>query len=510
MTHASTQTRLSYGFAQSQGVILLPVSEESAEPRCQYRHDASFEALIEAQRVSGAAVTFEEISAADFEAALGTIYRDSASEAAQVAADADDDLASLADTAASIDDLLAQNDDAPVVRLINALLLEAVKEGASDVHIETEERRLLVRFRVDGILREVISPKRALAPLLVSRIKVMGKLDIAEKRLPQDGRVSLRVGGYDLDVRISTIPSQFGERVVLRLLDRGQTLRGIDHLGLSDRDNTVLKRILSLPDGMVLVTGPTGSGKTTTLYAGLDMLNDRQRNIMTVEDPIEYTMDGVGQMQVNAKTDLSFARGLRAILRQDPDVIMVGEIRDRETAQIAVESAMTGHLVISTLHTNTAIGAVSRLVEMGVERFLLAPMLRGLIAQRLVRRNCTDCLGDHEVTQAESDLLGQKIKPGEIVKKGLGCDTCQASGYRGRLPLYEIIEVDGALERKMHEGQSEAELIAAARDRGPSILDDGIAKMRLGLTTAQEVARAIHDGAPPQPSISLAASQEDE
>ena len=510
MTHASTQTRLSYGFAQSQGVILLPASEDRAEPRCQYRHDASFEALIEAQRVSGTAVTFEEISPADFEAALGTIYRDSASEAAQVAADADDDLASLADTAASIDDLLAQNDDAPVVRLINALLLEAVKEGASDVHIETEERRLLVRFRVDGILREVISPKRALAPLLVSRIKVMGKLDIAEKRLPQDGRVSLRVGGYDLDVRISTIPSQFGERVVLRLLDRGQTLRGIDHLGLSDRDNTVLKRILSLPDGMVLVTGPTGSGKTTTLYAGLDMLNDRQRNIMTVEDPIEYTMDGVGQMQVNAKTDLSFARGLRAILRQDPDVIMVGEIRDRETAQIAVESAMTGHLVISTLHTNTAIGAVSRLVEMGVERFLLAPMLRGLIAQRLVRRNCTDCLGDHEVTQAESDLLGQKIKPGEIVKKGLGCDTCQASGFRGRLPLYEIIEVDGALERKMHEGRSEAELIAAARDRGPSILDDGIAKMRLGLTTAQEVARAIHDGAPPQPSISLAASQEDE
>lgn len=510
MTNASTQTRLSYGFAQSQGVILLPVSEDRAEPRCQYRHDASFEALIEAQRVSGAAVTFEEISAGEFEAALGTIYRDSASEAAQVAADADDDLASLADTAASIDDLLAQNDDAPVVRLINALLLEAVKEGASDVHIETEERRLLVRFRVDGILREVISPKRALAPLLVSRIKVMGKLDIAEKRLPQDGRVSLRVGGYDLDVRISTIPSQFGERVVLRLLDRGQTLRGIDHLGLSDRDNTVLKRILALPDGMVLVTGPTGSGKTTTLYAGLDMLNDRQRNIMTVEDPIEYTMDGVGQMQVNAKTDLTFARGLRAILRQDPDVIMVGEIRDRETAQIAVESAMTGHLVISTLHTNTAIGAVSRLVEMGVERFLLAPMLRGLIAQRLVRRNCTDCLGDHEITQAESDLLAHKIKPGEIVRKGLGCDTCQDSGFRGRLPLYEIIEVDGALERKMHEGQSEAELIAAARDRGPSILDDGIAKMRLGLTTAQEVARAIHDGAPPQPSVSLAASQEDE
>ena len=398
MPEPSLLPRLAYGFAQSHGVIVTPGAEG---PLCQYRSDAPLEALIEAQRVCGTTLTFEEVGTTEFEAALGTLYRDSASEAAQVAADADDDLVTLADTAASIDDLLAQNDDAPVVRLINALLLEAVKEGASDVHIETEERRLLVRFRVDGILREVISPKRALAPLLVSRIKVMGKLDIAEKRLPQDGRVSLRVGGYDLDVRISTIPSQFGERVVLRLLDRGQTLRGIDHLGLSPRDNTVLKRILALPDGMVLVTGPTGSGKTTTLYAGLDMLNDRQRNIMTVEDPIEYTMDGVGQMQVNAKTDLSFARGLRAILRQDPDVIMVGEIRDRETAQIAVESAMTGHLVISTLHTNTAIGAVSRLVEMGVERFLLAPMLRGLIAQRLVRRNCPDCLADHTVTQRD-------------------------------------------------------------------------------------------------------------
>ncbi len=482
--------RLAYGFAQTNGVVL---SHRSGSTFCQFRADAPFEALIEAQRIHGGPLPYEEITAAEFEAILGTLYRDSATEAAQVAADADDDLASLADTAASVDDLLAQNDDAPVVRLINALLLEAVKEGASDVHIETEERRLLVRFRVDGVLREVLSPKRALAPLLTSRIKVMGKLDIAEKRLPQDGRVSLRVGGYDLDVRISTIPSQFGERVVLRLLDRGQTLRGIDHLGLSERDNGALKRILSRPDGMVLVTGPTGSGKTTTLYAGLDMLNDRQRNIMTVEDPIEYTMDGVGQMQVNAKTDLSFARGLRAILRQDPDVIMVGEIRDRETAQIAVESAMTGHLVISTLHTNTAIGAVARLVEMGVERFLLAPMLRGLIAQRLVRRNCPECLGDHLVTPAESDLLAGKIAAGETVRKSAGCEACHDSGYRGRLPLYEVIEIDTGLERMMHEGGSEAALIAAARARGPGILLDGIEKMRAGLTTAQEVARAVHE-----------------
>lgn len=484
--------RLTYGFAQTHGVILI------ADERglvCQYRAGATVVALVEAQRVAGSPISYAEISAAAFEAALGSTYRDSASEAAQVAADADDDLASLADTAASVDDLLAQNDDAPVVRLINALLLEAVREGASDVHIETEEQRLLVRFRVDGVLREVISPKRALAPLLVSRIKVMGKLDIAEKRLPQDGRVSLRVGGYELDVRISTIPSQFGERVVLRLLDRGQTLRGIDFLGLNDDDLAKLKRILTRPDGMVLVTGPTGSGKTTTLYAGLDMLNDRQRNIMTVEDPIEYTMDGVGQMQVNAKTELSFARGLRAILRQDPDVIMVGEIRDRETAQIAVESAMTGHLLISTLHTNTAIGAVSRLVEMGVERFLLAPMLRGLVAQRLVRKVCQNCAEDHVITEADSALLSGKVTAGTVVKKGAGCDDCQGSGYRGRLPLYEIIEVDTDLERQIHEGLSEATLIAAARARGPGILADGIAKMREGLTTPQEVARAVHEDA---------------
>jgi general secretion pathway protein E len=314
--------------------------------------------------------------------------------------------------------------------------------------------------------------------------------------MPQDGRVSLRVGGYELDVRVSTIPSQFGERVVLRLLDRGKTLLGLDHLGFSERDLGAFKRVLARPDGLLLVTGPTGSGKTTSLYAALDLLNDRQRNIMTVEDPIEYTMDGVGQMQVNPRTDLSFARGLRAILRQDPDVIMVGEIRDRETAQIAVESAMTGHLVLSTLHTNTAIGAVARLVEMGVERFLLAPMLRGLVAQRLVRRTCPECARPHAVTAAESTLLSGMVPAGERVMRGAGCPACHGSGYRGRLPLYEVIEVDGGLERLIHEGASEAQLVAAARARGPGILADGVAKLRQGLTTVEEVARAVHEEAP--------------
>jgi general secretion pathway protein E len=257
----------------------------------------------------------------------------------------------------------------------------------------------------------------------------------------------------------------------------------------------VLHRILARPDGLVLVTGPTGSGKTTSLYAALDLLNDRKRNIMTVEDPIEYTMDGVGQMQVNARTGLTFAKGLRAILRQDPDVIMVGEIRDRETAQIAVESAMTGHLVLSTLHTNTAIGAVARLVEMGVERFLLAPMLRGLVAQRLVRRTCLDCASPHGVTAMESAVLNGAVPAGETVRRGKGCPACHGTGYRGRLPLYEVIEVDAALERLVHEGASEAQLTAAARQRGPGILLDGVDKLRAGLTTVEEVARAVHEDA---------------
>ena len=484
----SAPVRLAYGFASQHGAVLAAGPDG---PVIRHRGDAPLEALLEAQRAAGGLAAFEALDPAGFEEALGAIYRDSASEAAEVAAAADDDLHSLAESAASVDDLLDQNDSAPVVRLINALLLEAVKEGASDIHVEMEERRLVVRFRVDGVLREVIQPRRALAPLLVSRLKVMGRLDIAEKRLPQDGRVSLRVGGYELDVRLSTIPSQYGERVVMRLLDRGQTRMGLTHLGMSGRDLAVFERILARPDGLLLVTGPTGSGKTTTLYAALGRLNDRSRNIMTVEDPIEYAMDGVGQMQVDPRTELTFARGLRAILRQDPDVIMVGEIRDGETARIAVESAMTGHLVLTTLHTNTAIGAVGRLVDMGVERFLMAPMLRGLVAQRLVRRLCPDCAAPHHVTDGEAATLSGALAPGAEVRRAAGCEACGGQGYRGRLPIYEVIETDAELERLIHDGASEAALVREARRRGPGILADGAAKLRAGLTTVEEVVRAV-------------------
>lgn len=488
-------SHLSYSFAKANGVLLNKNGGADGDIRCLHLETAAVSAMMEAQRVAGHLIAFDAVDAAAFDAALSKTYRDSASEAANIAGGDSDDLSALAETAASVDDLLDQKDDAPVVRLINALLLEAVKDGASDIHIEVEEKRLVVRFRVDGMLREVLEPSRALAPQLSSRLKVMGKLDIAEKRLPQDGRVSLRVGSYELDVRISTLPSQFGERVVLRLLDRGQTQLGIAHLGLSERDHAAFNQIITAPEGLVLVTGPTGSGKTTSLYAALHALNDRQRNILTVEDPIEYSMDGVGQIQVNAKTEMTFARGLRAILRQDPDVIMVGEIRDGETARIAVESAMTGHLVLSTLHTNTAIGAVSRLIDMGVERFLLAPMIRGLIAQRLVRKLCPDCRKPHALSPSEADLLSGAVEEGAQVFAPDGCDACAGTGYRGRLPIYEIIAMTPKLETMIHEGASEAMLSREARRTAPGILHDGAEKIRAGLTTVQEVARAVRDDA---------------
>ncbi|MGL4322097.1 MAG: type II secretion system ATPase GspE [Paracoccaceae bacterium] len=479
---------LPYSFARQHGILLQTRDQTLI---CGLREGVSIAAMAEVARIAGAPLQFEPLSPAQFDTALAAAYRDNAAEASD-AAGADGDLATLADSTAIVDDLLDQSEDAPVVRLINALLAEAIKENASDIHIETQERRLIVRFRVDGILREVLAPKRALAPLLVSRIKVMARLDIAEKRLPQDGRVSLRVGGHEVDVRVSTIPSQYGERVVMRLLDRDATRLGLDRLGMSPRDAAVFARMLARPDGMLLVTGPTGSGKTTTLYGALDHLNDRSRNIMTVEDPIEYSVDGIGQMQVNPRTDLTFARGLRAILRQDPDVIMVGEIRDRETAQVAVESAMTGHFVLSTLHTNTAIGAVSRLIDLGVERFLLAPMLVGVLAQRLVRQLCEDCKQVDVATAADAALI-DGLAVGEPVHRAVGCAACHGQGYRGRSGIYEVVAMTRQMEVMIAAGASETALTEAARADGPGLIADGLRQIRAGVTTVEDVARVAQE-----------------
>lgn len=486
---ATWPARLPYSFARRNGLVLRRVRDRLT---CSFRPDVSGTALAEVQRIAGSDLAFEPLDAAAFESTLAQVYRDTASNASD-AADADSDLASLAGSAAMVDDLLDQSDDAPVVRLINALVLEAIRENASDIHIETEERRLVVRFRVDGIMREVLTPRRALAPLLVSRIKVMARLDIAEKRLPQDGRVSLRVGGHEIDARIATIPSQYGERVVMRLLDRDATRLGLDRLGMSTRDRTAFERLLTRPDGFLLVTGPTGSGKTTSIYAALGSMNDGRRNIMTIEDPIEYSVDGVGQTQVNPRTDLTFARGLRAILRQDPDVIMVGEIRDRETAQIAVEAAMTGHFVLSTLHTNSAVGAVARLIDMGVERFLLAPMLAGVVAQRLVRRLCPECSRPGAATAADRDLLNGAIAQGAPLRRAQGCPACLGLGYRGRTGIYEVVTIDRKMEDLIHAGAAEADLVAHARRLGPSLIDDGVRKITEGVASVEDVARVAQE-----------------
>jgi general secretion pathway protein E len=484
--------RLPYGFARAQGVLVIG---EDSGPVCLHRAGVALPALLEVQRLFGSAVPWRAVADAEFDRALQAHYRDAAGGATDIAAEAHTDLAALADSVGAVDDLLEMKDDSPVIRLINALLLEAVKERASDIHVETQERRLIVRFRVDGVLRDVVEPNRALAPLLVSRIKVMARLDIAEKRVPQDGRVSVRVGGHEIDVRVSTIPTQHGERVVMRLLDRGSVELDLATLGLQGRDLALFERLLERPHGMLLVTGPTGSGKTTTLYAALAKLNDRRRNILTVEDPIEYELAGIGQTQVNARTDMSFARGLRAILRQDPDVIMVGEIRDQETAEVAVRAAMTGHFMLSTLHTNSAVGAVTRLVDMGVERYLLAPMLVGLVAQRLVRRLCEVCRRAEPADARDVALMDGAISEGETVWRAEGCPACRGEGFRGRQGLYEIVAVDAAMAALIHDGAPEAALVAHARAQGPGLMDEGIAAIRAGETTVEEVARVTREEA---------------
>jgi general secretion pathway protein E len=347
-----------------------------------------------------------------------------------------------------------------------------------------------VRYRIDGVLSEVLSPKRALGPLLVSRLKVMARLDIAEKRVPQDGRISVRIAGHAVDIRMSTIPSAYGERVVLRLLDKQAGHLELSELAMPDSVYEGFRRALHSPHGIILVTGPTGSGKTTTLYAGLSEINEAARNILTIEDPVEYMLPGVGQTQVNPKVDMTFARGLRAILRQDPDVVMVGEIRDLETAEIAVQASLTGHLVLSTLHTNTAIGAVTRLKDMGIEPFLLSSSLIAVMAQRLVRLLCRDCREPFQPSPQERALLGlPEDGEGLTLYQPVGCASCNQSGYRGRTGIYELVEVDEVLRGLIHDEAAEQRLVEQARAQYASIQSDGRRRILAGETSLQEVLR---------------------
>ncbi|MCR8921794.1 type II secretion system ATPase GspE [Dasania sp. GY-MA-18] len=449
----------------------------------------------ELRRYFGGSFQSTLLNSADFDQQLAAAYERDSSEAMQMVENLGDeiDLASIADAVPEAEDLLEQEGDAPIIRLINAVLAEAVKENASDIHIESFEKRLVIRFRIDGVLREAVEPKRELAPLLVSRLKVMAKLDIAEKRIPQDGRISLRVGGREIDVRVSTMPSSNGERVVLRLLDKQAGRLNLKSLGMPKYLHKNTAHLLRKPHGIILVTGPTGSGKTTTLYAGLAEINDASRNILTVEDPIEYNLEGIGQTQVNVKADMTFARGLRAMLRQDPDVVMVGEIRDLETAEIAVQASLTGHLVLSTLHTNTAVGAITRLRDMGIESFLLASSLVGVISQRLVRVLCPHCKQQQQPSVLEREFLGELLTPDTILYAPVGCDECNHLGYSGRQGIYELLVVDEALRELIHADANESELIKQLRQHSPSIRSDGRQRVLAGITTVEEVIRVTHE-----------------
>lgn len=477
---------LPFSFAKRHGVLIREIVDGVADT--VYRSDTSPLSLAEARRFAGVSLKLSRVSPKTFDQLLQETYEQGSNKAMQMVGDLDGqtDLLQVAQELPEPSDLLESDDDAPIIRFINAVLTEAVKDNASDVHIEPFENRLGVRFRVDGVLQDVLQTRRALAPLVVSRIKVMSKLDIAEKRLPQDGRISLKIAGRAVDVRVSTMPSGYGERVVLRLLDKQAGRLDLSSLGMDDKSLGVMDGLIHRPHGIILVTGPTGSGKTTTLYAALERINDLSRNIMTVEDPIEYFIDGIGQTQVNTKVSMTFAKGLRAILRQDPDVVMVGEIRDLETAEIAVQASLTGHLVLSTLHTNTAVGAVTRLRDMGVEPFLLSSSLIGVLAQRLVRVLDDDSKVAYTARDYECQTLrADASNPPTIYKPNEQIGT----GFHGRTGIYEVIGVDDEMRGMIHDGASEQDLERYARTLGPGIRDDGRRRVLDGTTTLEEVQR---------------------
>ena len=481
----------SYSFAKRYGLLVQLTPDDSA---CVLHLDKTpSQALLEVRRLVGRPVVFETIASADFDKLLQATYEQKAGHAQQMVENLSEnlDLADMAQHLPKPEDLMESEDEAPIIRLINALLTEAIKEHASDIHIESYEKRMVVRFRVDGILREIIEPQREFASMVISRLKVMAKLDIAEKRLPQDGRISLIIGGRTVDLRVSTLPSGYGERVVLRILDKQANQLSLKQLGMNPDELEIIQQMISRPHGIILVTGPTGSGKTTSLYAVLNQLNERTRNILTVEDPIEFYLDGIGQTQVNNKVEMTFAKGLRAILRQDPDVVMVGEIRDKETAEISVQASLTGHLVLSTLHTNTAIGAVTRLRDMGVEPFLLASSLVGLIAQRLLRKLCPVCKSPEKVPAHDLSGLGYPAQHDEWLEihQPVGCDQCKHSGFKGRAGIFELIAIDATMRNMINEHAPESELEQHARLATRSIQQSALAKVLAGETSLDEAIR---------------------
>ncbi|WP_406623128.1 GspE/PulE family protein [Acidovorax sp. SDU_ACID1] len=458
---------LPYAFARSSQLLL----EDDGQQLVLWHGPAPDAAALSEVLRKHAVQRFVPLDAPQLAQRISAAYSQSESSAATVVSEVEEgaDLSRMMQELPAVEDLLESAGDAPIIRMLNALLTQAVRDGASDIHIEPYERHSSVRFRVDGTLREVVQPNRALHAALISRLKIMADLDISEKRLPQDGRISLRLGTRAIDVRVSTLPNAHGERAVLRLLDKSESKLSLESVGMQGGALARFEQLIAQPHGIILVTGPTGSGKTTTLYAALARLDAARSNIMTVEDPIEYELPGVGQTQVNGKIDLTFAKALRAILRQDPDVIMIGEIRDFETAQIAIQASLTGHLVLATLHTNDAASAITRLTDMGVEPFLLSSSLLGVLAQRLVRKFCTQC-------------------------HGAGCEHCGHTGYAGRTGVFELLVVQDAIRAQIHNQAAEADVRAQALAGGMTLMrDDGERLIAQGITSREEVLRVTRD-----------------
>ncbi len=477
----ATRHPLPYAFAKAHTLLL----EDDGDHLVLWAGETTaLAAVAEVTRLFDVA-RFEREATATLGQRIATVYAGGESSAAAVIGEVESgvDLSRMMQELPAVEDLLEAADDAPIIRMLNALLTQAAKDGASDIHIEPYERSSSVRFRVDGTLREVVQPNKALHAALISRLKIMAELDIAEKRLPQDGRISLRIGGRAIDVRVSTLPSSHGERAVLRLLDKTESKFTLEGLGMDGEVLRSFKHLIQQPHGILLVTGPTGSGKTTTLYASLGQVDTATTNVLTVEDPVEYELPGIGQTQVNPKIDLTFAKALRAILRQDPDVIMIGEIRDFETAQIAIQASLTGHLVLATVHTNDAPSSVTRLIDMGVEPFLLSSSLLGVLAQRLVRKLCTHC-----------KKPGLDADTGRTTWHPVGCEHCAHTGYKGRTGVYELMAVNEQVQSLIHSRASDHEVVAAARGAGlRSMREDGERLVSSGVTSLAEVVRVTRD-----------------
>jgi general secretion pathway protein E len=483
----SNTTLLPFSFAKEFGILLEQIQDRKT---LNYANLPNPSVLAELQRKFGVFTTCN-ISKTELHQKIQKYYESASAQGLdhfQDSAEADESLDALAMDLHEPMELLNNDDEAPIIRLLNALFAQAILEEASDIHIESYEERIRVRFRVNGTLKQVLEPSAKIAPLLISRIKVMAKLDIAEKRLPQDGRIAIKLGGRAVDMRISTIPSGNSEKVVLRLLDKQAGRLQLKQLGMQDATYDAIQKLIHQPHGILLVTGPTGSGKTTTLYAVLTELNNNELNITTAEDPVEYFIDGINQTQINTKVNMTFATGLRAILRQDPDIVMVGEVRDSETAKIAVQASLTGHLVFSTLHTNTAVGAITRLRDMGVEPFLLSSSLSGVLAQRLIRLLCSQCKQPHTIDKKEQEKLG--VSKASIIYQSTGCEHCNHTGYQGRSGLYELLTIDENIKGLIHNEASETQILKAA-DKHTTLTTQAQQLVLSGDTSLDEAIRVV-------------------